>query len=78
MFLHFQNEKNEELHMNLFSVFWHEQGRHKQASNATVTISALLNFDLPRYMINQMVWGLEMVVQRLKLSLHAEDHSYNR
>ena len=70
MFLHFQNEKNEELHMNLFSVFWHEQGRHKQASNATVTISALLNFDLPRYMINQMVWGLEMVV-----SLHAKDHS---
>ena len=78
MFLHFQNEKNEELRMNLFSVFWHEQGRHKQASNATVTISALLNFDLPRYMINQMVWGLEMVLQRLTLSLHAEDHSYNR
>ena len=41
MFLHFQNDKNEELHMELFSVFWHEQGRHKQASNATVTISAL-------------------------------------
>ena len=78
MFLHFQNEKNEELHMSPFSVFWHEQGRHKQASNATVPIPALLNFDLTRYMINKMVWGLEMMVQRLTLSLHAEDHSYNR
>ena len=38
MFLHFQNGKNHELHMELFSVFYHEQGRHKQASNATVTI----------------------------------------
>ena len=64
--------------MELFSVFWHEQGRHKQASNATVPIPALLNFDLTRYMINKMVWGLEMMVQRLTLSLHAEDHSYNR